>query len=313
MEILIFFVAGLLAVPIIGLIYEQIGMFIDRQRYLSKPPGQFAEVNGRRLHYVLDGESQENPMIVLESGAGANLLDWSLVQLQLAKIAPVLAYDRAGFGWSEPSPADRSVEQIADDLHALLQQVGKPPYILVGHSFGGLYLRQFVTSYPDDVLGLILVDASVPAMLEEQDTEGEIGRLKRVQLFKRFGLLRLLIKRILTRAMELSPAERKRYLALALSDTGQALDEVKPVFRHGVNLPDSLGDLPLIVVSRGVTEESSASQRWHDYQKTMLDLSTNSQHLIGQRGSHFVQMVEPGLVSGAVMDMLDQIKESDDA
>jgi len=101
------------------------------------------------------------PTVILENGSDGFTPDWALVQARVAKFARVCSYDRAGFAWSDRGPAINTVEQTMDDLHLLLHTVPiKPPYILVGHSIGGLFVRAYQRRFPNEVVGMVLVDAT---------------------------------------------------------------------------------------------------------------------------------------------------------
>ena len=123
---------------------------------------QFVDVDGRRMHVRTDGPDGDNgarPLVVFESGLGARLDYWSAVFTRVARTTRVLAYDRAGIGRSESDETMPTPAHVARKLHALLSQIGqKPPYILVGHSLGGPFIRMFAALYPSDVAGLVYVD-----------------------------------------------------------------------------------------------------------------------------------------------------------
>lgn len=132
-----------------------------KARLLAQHPpiGQLVDIGGYRLHLNCQGSG--GPTIVLEAGGGETQLDWALVQPELAKQARVCAYDRAGLGWSETSPRPRTATVMADELHMLLDRAGiAGPYVLVGHSLGGLVARQFAVAHPHDVVGMVLVDSA---------------------------------------------------------------------------------------------------------------------------------------------------------
>ncbi|MBT7805026.1 alpha/beta hydrolase, partial [Candidatus Poribacteria bacterium] len=123
------------------------------------PPGRLVEVDGRQMHLHSSGEG--GPTVVLVGGGGAFSIDWDLVQQALAKTTRVCSYDRAGLGRSDPGPADETVEQTVSDLHMLLQSAPeKAPYVLVGASIGGIYIRAYQHAYPDEVVGLVFVNSS---------------------------------------------------------------------------------------------------------------------------------------------------------
>ena len=125
-------------------------------------PGQLIDVGGHRLHLNCTGSG--SPTVVLEPGAGAmsSALGW--ITPAVARDTRVCVYDRAGRGWSEPADTPQDGAQIATDLHTLLQRGNVPgPYVLAGHSFGGLYALTFAARYPDEVAGMVLVDSTAPA------------------------------------------------------------------------------------------------------------------------------------------------------
>ena len=143
----------------VGFIYEQIEE--SRDRRLNHPPGLMVDVGGYRMHLYCIG--QGSPPVVLESGLGGYWLDWYKTQPQIAKFTYVCAYDRAGLGWSDPSPRSRNSRAMAEELHTLLHKAGVAgPYVLAGHSFGGFNVRMYASLYPTDVVGLVLVDSSHP-------------------------------------------------------------------------------------------------------------------------------------------------------
>jgi pimeloyl-ACP methyl ester carboxylesterase len=115
---------------------------------------------------------QGSPTVILESGLANMSADWANVQPLVAKGTRVCAYDRAGIAWSDPGPQPRDPGQIAGELHTLLGRAGiAGPYVLVGQSFGGLYVRMYAARYPDEVAGMVLVDASHPDMWQRLPAE----------------------------------------------------------------------------------------------------------------------------------------------
>ena len=193
---------GLLVLLIVlaaaGLIYESSA----RTKELSgvSAPGQLVDVGGHKLHIVCRGEKTAGqPTVILEAGAGAWSIHWHAIQRQAAQLARVCAYDRAGFGWSDAGPPPRDGERIVAELHALLAGSGESgPYLLVGASRGGQYIRLYRDAYPEEVMGLVLVDAE-PEDLRSQsalakNTAGQnqmifsvVGALTRIGFFRIFG------------------------------------------------------------------------------------------------------------------------------
>jgi pimeloyl-ACP methyl ester carboxylesterase len=125
------------------------------------PPGRMIDIGGRRLHLYETG--QGSPTVVLEAGIAATSLNWRPVQSEIAKFARVASYDRVGLGWSDAANTPLTLTRLVDDLHSLLDGAQlRPPYILVAHSFGGLIVRAFAHRYPEQVTGIVLVDALRP-------------------------------------------------------------------------------------------------------------------------------------------------------
>ncbi len=138
-----------------GALYQVIGVMRDRRRF--PPPGRLVSIDECRLHISQQGTG--SPTIILESGIAASSLSWSHVQPQIAKFTTVVSYDRAGLGWSEDCGTPRTVGTLCGQLENLLAKAGiLPPFILVGHSFGGLVARAFAHRNPGQTAGLLLVD-----------------------------------------------------------------------------------------------------------------------------------------------------------
>jgi pimeloyl-ACP methyl ester carboxylesterase len=122
-------------------------------------PGRLVDIGGRRLHVNCSGSG--SPTVILEAGASAFALDWSLVQPEVARTNRVCSYDRAGLGWSDARPDVDTPARVVADLRRLLSAAGeRPPLVLVGASWGGLYARLYLLDHAEDVTGLVLVDPS---------------------------------------------------------------------------------------------------------------------------------------------------------
>jgi alpha/beta hydrolase fold len=157
---LLYPVIALLALASIGGGYQTLGAAADAKAYPM--PGQLIDVGGHRLHLSCTGAG--TPTVVLEPGAGGMSSSLGWIAPTVARDTRVCVYDRAGRGWSEPADSAQDGAQIAADLHTLLQRGHVPgPYVLAGHSFGGLYVLTFAARYPDQVAGMVLVDSTAPA------------------------------------------------------------------------------------------------------------------------------------------------------
>src|SRR5918994_919356 len=166
----VWMIAGLLALAVIGAIYQAVATQIDQRTY--SPPGEMVDVGTNSLHINCLGEG--SPMVILEAANLGMSAHWVRVQQLLAKTTRVCAYDRAGLGWSEAGPEPRDARQISSELHTLLNGAAdtEGPYVLVGHSYGGLYARRYAARYSDETAGVVLVDSSHP----EQFTRTQEGR-----------------------------------------------------------------------------------------------------------------------------------------
>ena len=149
---------------IILFLYHCIASIIDNYRY--PPIGKLVDIGGYKLHLNTSGEG--NITVICDAGLSGTSLGWSLVQAEASKFARVCSYDRAGYSWSDPSPLERTSVNIARELYALLKKANIPgPYILIGHSFGGANVLIFADLYPEETLGVILVDSVHEDMLKE--------------------------------------------------------------------------------------------------------------------------------------------------
>lgn len=263
---LVWLIAGLVALAVIGAIYQAAVTAID-QRQSYPPPGQMVSVGGHRMHINCTGKG--NPTVVLESGWSFTSIEWSAyVQPEVAKQTRVCAYDRAGLAWSEAGATSRDAAETADELHALLHNAGiEGPYILVGHSLGGVYSRVYADRYPEDVGGMVLVQAMHPDQFERPGMRStvrmnQLGGIIGPPL-ARIGLVRLLD--MFPPSPEMPALQRKQadplyyqtpHLVAELKELG-AMDDVMDQVRK----TEGLGDKPLAVVSAADERESRALQQ----------------------------------------------------
>jgi pimeloyl-ACP methyl ester carboxylesterase len=276
----------------LGAIYQAAASRIDRRTYT--PPGQLVSLDGRRLHLLVKGSESGRPTVLLEAGMASYSSNWAWVQEELATTTRVVAPDRAGLGWSDPTSKPQDAQESARDLHAALQAAGFPgPYVVAGHSYGGLVVRAFADLYPDEVVGMVLVDAShpdqwahIPASRDGKVT-GYGNRF--IGLLARLGLVRLfhLGSSLYTGLPEKPAAEMEAVLAQPQS--WQASGEVLMIWnertRPQINQARSLGDLPLVVLS--VTEQPSlVGDTLTALQAELPALSTNSLHRTVNGATH---------------------------
>ena len=217
----------LLALAVAGAIYQAIATELAERAY--PPPGEMVGVKGHSLHINCVG--QGSPTVVLDAGLGDFSAQWVRVQRQVSDTTRVCAYDRAGMGWSEMGPEPRDARQITSELHTLLSKAGiEGPYVLVGHSFGGMYMQTYAARYPDEVAGVALVDSSTEPDQFSQRSEArdsyepqkqslavvpQLAQLG-VSLLARLGVVRLLSK-LDPASPELPPQQRAQIDALTPS------------------------------------------------------------------------------------------------
>ena len=157
---------GILALVVLGCAYQMIATEVDKRRF--PPPGLLIDVDGHQMHIDCAGEG--SPTVILEAGGFSFSSEWYWVQQELVSTQRVCAYDRAGNGWSEPALSPRSAQQIVDELHTLLEKANiTGPYILVGHSFGGILNGVYAVQYPNEVKGIVLVDTAYANALRFHD------------------------------------------------------------------------------------------------------------------------------------------------
>lgn len=175
----------------VGMSYQLVEMALDARRFHQI--GKSVDIGGYKLNIECSG--QGSPTIILEAGLEELSINWRLVQPDIAKFTRVCSYDRAGYGWSDVGPMPRSSTQIARELHALFQSANeKPPFLMVGHSFGAVLVRVYNGLYPGDVAGMVLVDGgpddlSLPASIKKL-SDADLGRRKRDRSWTslRYGL-----------------------------------------------------------------------------------------------------------------------------
>lgn len=182
---LIRLLALLIVLMVAGSIYQSVASASDLKKY--PPPGKLYDVGEYRLHLYCTGEG--SPTVILEAGAGSPGLGWYFVQMEVEKFTRVCSYDRPGFGWSKPALGPLSRDEVATTLHQLLEAADVPgPYILVGHSAGGEYIRAHAKQYATEVIGMVFVDSShesdalryPPEFLESRKSQTAMMRLCQV-------------------------------------------------------------------------------------------------------------------------------------
>jgi pimeloyl-ACP methyl ester carboxylesterase len=243
-------------------------------------PGETYDIGGRSLHMTCAGSG--SPTVVLVSGTGGMSASWARIMPQVATRTRVCAYDRAGQGWSDDAPHPQDGAEMAADLHKLLAVAGEPgPYLLAGHSLGGVYSLDFTAQYAADLAGLVLLDSSSPEQFTAlPDFKGQYEMIRRAYSVApsvaRLGLGRLLSSSAFSNLPQ-PAAGQVRAFETSSRGLGNARDEIA---RYGDAMRQarevtSLGGKPLVVLTATVGE----SKGWAAAQDKLAALSTNSLHL----------------------------------
>lgn len=293
---------------------------------IGPAPGRLIDIGGRRIHMICAGSG--SPTVILEAGASSFAIDWSLVQPEVAKTTRVCSYDRAGHGWSDARPNVDTPPRVVEDLRATLQAAGeKPPYVLVGASRGGMFVRQFHATHPADVVGMVLVDPSsedrlftmfngkavtIASLTAEQyrsvqptgpapiaprppQTGTPFDRLPAPLYETRVAIDRKLIASMPPTVppevvVEYAEGDRAMQAAFAEARTKQ---------QH------PLGDRPLVVLTRGM----DSTQPVIDVHAALARLSSNSRHAVVKDSGHEVHLFQPAVVVQAIGDVLEAVRE----
>src|SRR5918998_1005486 len=310
---LVWLVAGFLALAVIGAIYQAVATQIDQRTY--SPPGEIVDGGTHSLHINCNGRG--SPTVILEAANLGMSAHWVRVQQQLSKTTRVCAYDRSGMGWSEPGPEPRDARQISSELHTLLEGAAgtEGPYVLVGHSYGGLYARMYAARYSEKIVGVVLVDSSHPEQFtrspEGRATYEQIKRLGAVlPLLTRLGVVRL--SNYFPAHPDLPPQQRAQIEAFN-SSTQHVITTVKefratPQTTAQVRSTQSLGNKPLAVISAGTQPPS-----WLEMQNELAALSPNSIHRVVEGATHESLLYDKGdaQVTSAAIDQVVEAVRTD--
>lgn len=307
-------------------------------------PGRFVDIGGYKLH--INESGQGSPTVILDAGFACFSLVWNCVQPHIAEFAHVYSYDRAGLGWSEKSPLSRTSTNMVKELHTLLEKVQAPkPYILVGHSFGGLIMQLYANTYPDEVFGLVLVDSSHESILEKS---WEFNRnyfsllpwaaekwhkllywcgFETVSNFT--GVRAIYLKSLAKNGIAtISPSIKEIFISRLLSPSaiysrGQEMRHITESHNALRASTNTFTHKPLIVISRGkIIDELHDNPKiwpyltkiheeiWLPLQKELVAKSKRGKHIIAHKSGHTIVWSEPELIIEAVKEIVEEYKET---
>jgi len=326
---------GLGIVMVAGLLYQTGAAARDRRRY--RPPGRLVDVDGMRLHLQEAGEGQ--PPIVLDSALGGSSMSWYRVQPDLSRLTHVCSYDRAGFGWSDPTPRPRVAGAMTEELHDLLRTATmEPPFVLVGHSYGSLVCLLYAARYPREVGGVVLVDPpdvdswGRPDARQRARIERGARLARRAALASRFGLMRLFFSLFGLRAvpaarltsfgssrpentrifhvLEKLPADSRAVLRWLWSEPRSlsalaSLIENVPASAAEVAPLELPGDLPMVVLT--AANAPAEQRRFHE---GLAARSSRGRHVVASKSGHWIPLEEPELIIEACREVIAAVRET---
>ncbi|MDN5795793.1 MAG: alpha/beta hydrolase [Intrasporangium sp.] len=307
---LLYPVLGLMALVSISGGYETVREAADARAYPM--PGQSIDVGGYRLHLSCTGSG--TPTVVLQPGGGEMSSNLGWIAPAVARGTRVCVYDRAGRGWSEPADTAQDAAQLATDLHTLLQRGHVPgPYVLAGHSFGGLYVLTYAARYPDDVAGMVLVDSTapasagktVPASPGDAGSYAVMGRVSAlISTSARLGLGRLYGQFDFGSLPPRSRDEVRASIATAhtLRSTIDEYVQANASMDEAAALTD-FADKPLVVL----TALSGSAAGWSEKQDHLATLSTNSVHRVFDDASHEDLVADEAHAAATTRAILDVV------
>ena len=318
-------------VVLAGLAYQQLGVWRDRRRWPA--PGRFAEIaDGLRLHCCEAGSG--SPAVILESGIAATTLNWRALQTSIARFTRVLSYDRAGLGFSDPARTPRTPAHVVAELRLLLEHSGvPPPYVLVGHSFGGLVMRRFALDHPREVAALVLLDPLRPEDWTPLSAEQRallargVMLLSRGALLARFGVVRFCLSalmagsRFLPRAIGRAASGHGLFVMDRIAgEIGKMPREVRPFIAANWSRPASfhglaahLRDLPASVAEIGsapplqgipVTIITAGREPPNDA-ASIRAVSPDARHIVSPASGHWVHLDDPELVLKTIREAVE--------
>lgn len=299
-----------------------------RDRWFHPPPGSFYQVDGARMHLNCTGAG--SPTLILDAGLGDDWLQWRRVQPALSQLTRVCSYDRAGYGWSDSRPGPRDSIHIVDELHSLLEQAGiSGPILLMGHSAGGLHIRQYATKYPAGITGLVFVDASTPTqfdVLAPELTAPDDLRWPKIETVLGIERLRGRCGSHEWTGRGIVPSDSPEYAAelraddcelSVLNTTGREEEDFHPSCNEALQT-GPFPNLPILIFSEDPQQRPPGWEparlfpafaiTWNSLQEGLKQLSPHSRRIIARGSSHYVQIDRPEVVIAEVGHMIRSIQ-----
>ena len=314
--------AVVIALLVAGLVFEQIATARDRRLFPGS--GHLFRVGSHRMY--LDCRGEGGPTVVFEAGSGGSSIDWRSVLPGVGSFTRACAYDRAGYGRSDPGSKPRSLERMTSELHQLLQLAGeRPPFVFVAHSFGGLIATEYGSRYPKDIGGFVFVDAATKPAYDAIDaaypqflngTGKAVAVARAASVASSFGITRLLRQPTAPRGFD--PAVRPEAYALGYQPkVYAAFADETAAFRDNVAhaRTDFPRNVPTIVLTHGQAGDmfrglpmQGADEIWHREQAVLARLFPGAQHEVVRGTGHFIQIDKPEAVVDAIRHVVTEVK-----
>ncbi|MFO1512531.1 MAG: alpha/beta hydrolase [Verrucomicrobiota bacterium] len=280
-------------------------------------PGKLFDVGGHRLH--LHSQGSGSPAVILDAGLSGASYDWETVAAGIAQFTQVCTYDRAGYGWSDPGPQPRTSQQAVEELRTLLQKADvKPPVLLLGHSWAGLNARLYASKYPDEISGLVLVDAVNTDLLPDTEPLGQVSKLFRfLNLTACLGTPRFTVRRIINAPANDPSALEFRRAMLSRTKSAQAIYDELTGESNWLSVRSALkplGEKPVVVISQLIEEADCVGEagagnlQWEQGQKALLGISKNCRRIIAKTKGHNIQFNEPAVIVDSVHELVKAVR-----
>ncbi|MBB6452325.1 pimeloyl-ACP methyl ester carboxylesterase [Salirhabdus euzebyi] len=276
------------------------------QKNKVKPPGQIIKTTHSDVHVMVSGEGPVT--VILESGFGSLSIDWCYTQPEISKFARVISYDRGNYGWSRTKRKTMTSFDSVKEIKEVLEKLKiKPPYVLVGHSFGGLSMRLFASMYPDDVCGLLLEDSVHETQyLPLKENKKHITAFQRLvtigYVTSLIGLPRILKQNIGRNFLSKEMNQSVLYTGYTLGAYQTAYREYRDSTLSAKQLINAIPlpiDLPVVVISA-----KNQSEQWKKQQHLLTKLTQNTEHIQVETG-HSVHLEDPKIVNDIIEKLVN--------
>lgn len=307
---------------IIGFFFEQISRS-NSKKLISL--GEFIDVDGHNLHYYKKGNN--GPSIIFETGFDpSGHLQWHNIQQELSKSTTTISYDRAGILWSERGDNPKTGQNIVEELYQLLNKINAPkPYIIVGHSMGGMLLRSFISKYPNEVAGIVLIDSQTPN--DQEYLSDELYTLTNqdipsglLKFANTFGLARLMFRGMFPDKEEYNYQKSIMPALLHKSVNGIFEEQAQMSFlKAEASKINTFGSIPLRIISANdsnrfddiITNKNLKNEMinaWDRMQKDLLNFSTNSQQILVPNSGHYIHEDQPKIIIESINELISEIE-----